>query len=133
MASSITQTHKGTGTIRRVEGLITFHTDGTFTATALAYSFEGRLLWLETNPGPTAPTDNYDISLVDADGADRLLGVGQNRDTANTELVAIVNATGNHPVVDSDEYTTLLWTITGNAVNGATVGYKLFYSPGTVS
>ena len=34
-----------------------------------------------------APTDNYDVTLLDEQGVDILSGGGANRDTANTELV----------------------------------------------
>lgn len=48
---------------------------------------DGEILGLETNPGSTAPTDNYDITITDSDGHDVLIGAGANRDTANTEYV----------------------------------------------
>lgn len=58
--------------------------DGVTTA-----ALDGRLVGLTTIPsGVAAPTDNYDVRLLDADGHDVLLGAGQNRDTATTEHVA---------------------------------------------
>lgn len=39
-----------------------------------------------TNPGSTAPTDDYDITLTDADGVDLMGGELANRDTANSEV-----------------------------------------------
>lgn len=50
-----------------------------------ASRFSGEILRVTTNPGGTAPTDNYDILANDADGFDLLAGKGANRDTANTE------------------------------------------------
>ena len=50
-------------------------------------AYDGRVIALTTDPGVTAPTDNYDIEVLDADGHDVLLGAGANRDTANTEFV----------------------------------------------
>lgn len=52
--------------------------------------YDGKIVGISTVPsgGGTAPTDNYDILLKDADGHDVLLGAGANRDTANTEHVA---------------------------------------------
>lgn len=38
-----------------------------------------------TDPGATAPTDDYDITIVDAEGYDVMQGTGANRDTSNTE------------------------------------------------
>jgi len=51
-------------------------------------AFDGKIVGLTTDPGATAPTDNYDIEVLDADSHDVLLGAGANRDTATTEHVA---------------------------------------------
>lgn len=62
--------------------------DGTATGPTAAL-IDGDILGLTTIPdGSAAPTDNYDITVTDADGHDVLLGAGANRDTANTENVA---------------------------------------------
>lgn len=59
--------------------------DATGTTSA---AFDGKIEGLTTIPdGVAAPTDNYDITITDADGHDVLLGAGANRDTANTEHV----------------------------------------------
>lgn len=51
--------------------------------------FAGKLIHFVTIPDAVAaPTDNYDITITDADGTDVLIGAGANRDTANTEQVA---------------------------------------------
>lgn len=50
--------------------------------------YDGKLVGFTTNPGGTAPTDDYDITITDADGDDVLLGAGTDRDAANTEHVA---------------------------------------------
>lgn len=55
---------------------------------ATANAYDGKIVGLTTDPGATAPTDNYDITITDADGHDVLLGAGADRDTANTEHVA---------------------------------------------
>src|SRR5690348_16833351 len=51
---------------------------------------DGKVLALHTVPagGGSAPTDNYDLTILDADGLDVLAGGGANRDTAVTEIVA---------------------------------------------
>lgn len=59
-------------------------TDGSG-ALASVYSYYGEVLALVTDPGATAPTDNYDLTITDADGYDVMQGAGANRDTANTE------------------------------------------------
>lgn len=130
MAGSVTVTHYELGVVRRIQVDWTADAaDGSVPATALP-AFEGRLLALVTNPGATAPTDNYDITLVDDEGADRLQGVGADRDTVNTEQVPVVySGSAVPPVVDEDE--TLTFTLANNAVNSA-VGRALFYYSPTV-
>jgi hypothetical protein len=49
--------------------------------------YTGKIIGLATDPGATAPTDNYDVSILDADGIDVLFGGGIDRDTANNEYV----------------------------------------------
>lgn len=69
----------------RVSIAWTSHTDGT--GSVAIDGLYGWLVKMVTDPGATAPTDNYDITLVDENSADALEGLGANRDTANTETV----------------------------------------------
>lgn len=55
--------------------------DGTIPAT------KGRLVLVETNPGATAPADDYDLTILDSNGVDITGGALANRDTANSEAV----------------------------------------------
>ena len=58
--------------------------------TTLAYN--GVIERLVTVPDAVAaPTADYDITILDEDGVDVLLGAGQNRHTANTQQVAAAN------------------------------------------
>jgi len=59
------------------------HTDGSGTIDLAMY---GWLVKVVTDPGATAPTDNYDITLVQ-DGIDAAASLLIDRDTANTEQV----------------------------------------------
>jgi len=70
----------------------------------------------ETNPGDTAPTDNYDIVINDADGADIAGGLLMNRDTGNTEMVNIGTSIHGYPIVRGN----LTFVLSNNAVNSAT-------------
>ncbi len=130
MAGTITQSHGKLGAVRVITFAATADaSDGSFPNTALADKIEGRLLALETNPGGTAPTDNYDVTLEDGEGFDVLEGVGANRDTANTEKAAIVvSGTSVHPIVANSDALTL--KLANNSVNSAGVVLKLYYSPG---
>ena len=128
MAGTVTETHgRAVGAV----GVITLTatadaSDGSFPATALATKIGGRIVALETNPGGTAPTDNYDIALTDAEGDDVLQTLGANRDTANTEKVAIVySGTSLHPIVAGEDVLTL--AITNNSVNSAGIVIRIFY------
>jgi hypothetical protein len=62
----------------------TSFTDGTVSGT-LTQNINGRIVGVITDPGAAAPTDNYDITLLDANGFDVLFGRGADRDTVNTE------------------------------------------------
>ena len=129
-AGTIAQSYVSVGNVRKVVFTCTADAaDGSFPSTALTTKFEGRLIAIETNPGATAPTDNYDIVLTDAQGLDVLQGVGANRDTANTEMANIIFAsTSLHPVVDESD--TLTLAITNNAVNSATIVIVVYYALG---
>jgi len=102
--------------------------DGSYPATTVSANVKGRLLQIATNPGATAPQDNYDITITDADAIDVLQGVGANRDTSNSEVAAIVYATSAHPVVAETD--TLTLNITGNNVNSAITVIKLYWTEG---
>jgi hypothetical protein len=129
-AGTCTQAHSGVGNIRKVTITCTGDAaDGSFPATALVTKIEGRLLALVTNPGTTAPTDNYDITLVNQHGADVLQGVGVDRDTLNTEQARIVySGSAVHPAVDETD--TLTLTIANSIVNSAAIVIELYYALG---
>ena len=125
MASSVTETLSKLGPVCCLTLAVTAHTDGTVTAYPLTKKFSGRLLALETDPGATAPTDNYDITITDANGLDVLQGVGANRHTSTTQMAAIVfSGTSVHPPVSMGD--TLTLNVANNSVNGATFTIKLY-------
>lgn len=88
------------------------------TITSITYGIGGWYIYsAETNPGAVAPTDNYDITILDADGVDLAGGMLMNRDTANTEMVGIALGTiGHYPIVRGN----LTFTLSNNLVNSAT-------------
>lgn len=78
----------------------------------------GYIAKVVTDPGGTAPTDDYDITLTDdTTGADLLGGEGADRDTANTEEV--VPKVGN-AYAGNVAFTSFTLNLTNNSVNGAT-------------
>lgn len=106
---------------RLVYDFVADDTDGSWPAIALPSDFDGRILDIISNPGATAPTDNYDVALLDGDGFDLLGGAGADRDTAVTERAAVTDG-----YVSRREPKTL--TPTGNAVNNATTRITLHYT-----
>jgi hypothetical protein len=85
----------------------------------------GWIFYAVTNPGATAPTDNYDITITTAaDGQDIFGNELADRDTSNSEQVVpkIGNAYGAVYVDD-----TLTFTLTNNSVNDAVGVLKILY------
>lgn len=128
MAGSTTVTHYQIGHVRKiVVDFVADAADGSIPSTVLPV-FEGRLMELTTNPGTPAPTDNYDITLTDAESVDRLQGVGANRDTATTETaIPVYSGSTVHPIVSRSDVLTL--AIANNAVNSAQGRVILLYGP----
>jgi hypothetical protein len=91
--------------------------DGSVDSKATDGSVHGFITRVVTDPGSTAPTDDYDITLSDSDGADVLGGEGADRDTANSEQIIpkLGNAYGPCRV---DSVLTL--AVSNNSVNSAT-------------
>lgn len=129
MAGTVTLTHYTIGNIRKVVATcVADAADGSFPATALP-AIEGRILALATNPGATAPQDNYDVTLPNQHGYDVLQGLGANRHTSTTQQVPILySGTGTHPAVDESD--TLTLTIAGNNVNSAITVIEICYALG---
>jgi len=126
MAGTVTQTHTKRGPI----GLVTLTctgdaSDGSIPNTNFVPKISGKIIAIETNPGATAPTDNYDIVIDDADGHDVLEAAGANRDTANTEKTAVAFGTYFGSPVSVEDVLTL--KITNQSVNAAIIVVKVYY------
>jgi len=99
---------------------------GTLTATETSQELNGFIVLAETDPGSTAPTDNYDITLTDEAGADVFGGALANRDTSTTERT-MPKVNGNYSGVINRGKLTL--NLSGNSVNSATGGLYIFIIP----
>ena len=126
MAGTITQTFEHRGPI----GVITLTctgdaSNGSFPDTVIVPKISGKLLALETNPGATGPTDDYDIALDDAEGHDVFEGKGGNRDITATEKVSLVRGVAEYSEVAKSDV--LTFKITNNIVNDATVVAKIYF------
>lgn len=127
MAGSITQTWYETGVIRKVVFACTADAAAaTFPDTVLSTKIDGYLLKIVTDPGATAPTADYDITIEDDEALDVLESQALNRHTSNTEFVSLASGTYFHPVVSKAD--TLTLKIANNSVNSATVDITLYYS-----
>ena len=123
MAGTVTLTsHLKVGLIKRLlYTTVGDASDGSFPDTALP-TIDGKILAIETDPGSTAPTDNWDLSIEDStSGADILGTAGANRDTANGERVQL------DPPAPVSKFETVEMKIGGNIVNSANIVVKIYY------
>lgn len=56
------------------------------------FPIDGYIVKVITNPGATAPTDNYDITLTNSDSIDVVHGTLANRDTSTSEEIVPIPA-----------------------------------------
>lgn len=125
--SACVQTWHKLGTVKKVILDITADSvDGSVDPIDLEEGLDGFLLRLATVPGSPAPTDNYDLTLTNADGIDMLQGVGANRSSSAAQDARIVySGTANHPVVAPSDQLTL--NVANNAVAGAAIRVELYF------
>lgn len=60
---------------------------GVVTGSVTTNKYTGEIVRLVTDPGATAPTAAYDITILDEDGVDVLVGAGADRSATATEQV----------------------------------------------
>lgn len=99
----------------------------TYPTTEISTKIEGKLLKIVTNPGSTAPTDNYDVYLYNQHGIDVLGGMGANRDTANTEEQDLLDQVAESQLIVSKP-DTLSLVVSGNSVNSAVTVITLYFA-----
>ena len=122
MAEACTITEETIGSVKKIKWAWTSAADGTVGAAAVSSTttnaYSGECLRLITDPGATAPTDDYDVVINDADGVDVLIGAGANRDATATEQV-IASSLG----CVANDTLTLLVTNAGSGKTGTTYLY----------
>lgn len=137
LAQTVSQSRNGNLKIWTVNLAWTAGGSGAFTSTALSTAdvmskVGGLYLFrMKTIPGTSgaAPTDNYDITLLDSDGLDILGGAGANRSTNAIQRAVprqddVVELYG--PVYADPAGLTL--AIAGNSNASATGTVKLYFS-----
>lgn len=92
--------------------------NGSFPATASNVGVRGWLFAVDTIPGTTNPTDDWDATLTDANSYDLMGGALANRDETNAERAVPTKTAW----VDG----TLTLTITNNSVNEADIVVKAY-------
>ncbi len=129
--SSMTFTYDDLGGIRKIIA-DWVSDDSTGAVSGTTKKITGTLIKGVTDPGATAPTDNYDINITDEEGVDVLAACQStlaNRDTANSEQAyfLVLDAAGTplaqsvHPVVC--DVLTIAVTNAGNSKTGQLVLY----------
>ena len=97
MAEACTITEETFSTVKKIKWVWVSAADqtvgGALVNTTTTEAYSGSIERLVTVPAaaPNAPTDDYDITILDEDGVDVLLGAGANRDETNTEQIAAAN------------------------------------------
>ena len=97
-------------------------TGGSFPAITIREQVFGMVLVADVNPGATAPTANYDITLTNTDGID-LFGSALTNRSATVSERTLPLRDGVYSAMVSDG--TLVLNITGNSVNSATTVIKI--------
>ena len=82
-------------------------------------AISGQAVRWVSNPGATAPTADYDVTVLDADGVDVAVGVLADRHTSNSEA-AFPAANTYHAF---DGVLSLVVSTAGNAKSGALTMY----------
>ena len=87
------------------------------TISMVSYKLVGWYLYsIETDPGSTAPSDNYDITITDANSLDICYSQALNRDTSNTEIAFCTTSGKGFYVVRGN----LIFNLSGNSEASAT-------------
>ena len=89
-AGTVVPTYTTAGSVKVYKWAWTSHASNGNVELAVARGIDGALMSLCTDPGATAPTDNYDVTIEDPDGIDILNSKGLDRDTTATEWAGVV-------------------------------------------
>ena len=122
MATGTVTTYCGTVKVIRMN----WTSDASGDVTSVIF-IDGEIGRMDTNPGATAPTANYDITLIDdITGLDILGGAGLNRDTSTTESIVPTLTTSAGAEAKTMHYGTATLTV-ANAGNAKDGDIYLFY------
>ena len=97
--------------------------DGSVLSKATPEEIHGFILGFETNPGATAPTANYGVTLTNANGCDVLGGAGAGRSAAVTESGMCLQGAAYNPARRVDSV--LTFAAASNSVNSAIIDFEI--------
>lgn len=100
-------------------------TDGTKAAISFP-AVKGFLYAFESDPGSTAPTDNYDVTITNSAGVDIMGAEATNRDTSVSERAFPKVGTGTFQPAPA--HSDMSVNITNNSVNSATGTFYLYFT-----
>jgi len=83
-SQTVTPTHFSGSKLTKTT--IVWEGSATGTKTDVPVHITGKISHVVTDPGPTAPLDNYDITILDSNGIDVMNGELVDRDTTTTEF-----------------------------------------------
>ena len=122
MAGTVTITEELVGNVKKITFAWTCDASGNVSGTGGATTnvYNGAITRLVTVPagGGSAPTDQYDVTVLDGDSTDVLMGAGANRAAAATEQV-LASSLG----VVANDTLTLNVANAGNAKSGTVYLY----------
>jgi hypothetical protein len=84
VAGTVTVTEDRETPVKKIKWTWTSDGDGNADLVT-AYPYYGVVAAAVSNPGATAPTDDWDFTITDVDGYDVMQGAGADRDTSTTE------------------------------------------------
>lgn len=88
----------------------------------------GEVMAVVTDPGSTAPTDNWDLTIVDSGSRDVCGGLCANRDTSNTETVIPYQTRGTSDTVAQVAHGVLTLNVS-NAGDSKTGMVRMYLRP----
>ena len=101
--------------------------NGALTATNTPFNIDGYVFLVLTNPGATAPTADWDLDLLDADGIDIFTAALDDRHTSASEQ-AVPHLDGTDHYGPRFVAGVLTIDVTGNSVNSGNMVVTVFFT-----
>jgi len=126
--SSVTQELYRIGNLYRLELSWTANATGSVEGISTK-QINGTIYGVETDPGTTAPTNSYDITLKDQYGLDIMGGALEDRSAEGTQFIQPYNATQG-TYISMPNHGALDFSLSNNVVDSATGKTVIYYYGG---